>query len=46
MGGGCENLQKKVQALRRKQKVLCKEMPEPQSRSRHGWELEGEECAR
>lgn len=47
-GGGCENLKKKVQALRWKQKVLCKEVPEPQSQSPPGKaeNAEGEECAR
>lgn len=47
-GGGCENLKKKVQALRWKQKALCKEVPEPQSQSPPGKaeNEEGEECAR
>ena len=47
-GGGCENLKKKVQALRGKQKVLCKEVAEPQSQSPPGKaeNAEGEECAR
>lgn len=47
MGGGCENLKKKVQGLRWKQKVLCKEVPKPQSRGQLGKveKAEGEEFA-
>ena len=48
VGCGCENLKKKGQALRWKQKVLCKEVPEPQSQSPAGKaeNAEGEEYAR
>lgn len=46
VGDGCENLTKKVQALRWKQKVLCKAVPEPQSQSpsAKAENAEGEEC--
>lgn len=48
VGRGCENLKKNGQALRWKQKVLCKEVPEPQSQSPAGKaeNAEGEEYAR